>query len=306
VLGFERVEEAKAALLPAVLQHLSNLLVAQAARVEVVDLEGHPQPRVARSLPDVVVVRFDVCVLLLAERAIPRGDGVVRRALEDGEVLGGAARLGDELDAGRPGADDADAFPSEVHAALGPAGRVVPLARVLLEPLEVGSHRPRETAHRADEKARRDRLAVRPLDRPRARVVVPRRARHLRLELDVPTQVQPVRGEVQVLQYLRLFGVAFGPLPLLVQVLVEGVTVDVALAVTPGAGVAVPVPRPADLRTLLEHADREAPLAKPVQHVEPREPGSDDDDVDVGGSLAPVCVPVRHARSLGVDSPIRG
>ncbi len=70
-------------------------------------------------------------------------------------------------------------------------------------------------------------------------------------------------------------------------------------------GIAVPVPGAADAVARLEDARREPELAQAVEHVEPGEPGPDDDRVDVGhaqtvagwnssvlpsGSLHSICV----------------
>ena len=100
-------------------------------------------------------------------------------------------------------------------------------------------------------------------------------------ELDVAPQVEPVGDVVGVAEDLRLGGVLLGPLPLLLEVLVEAVGVLHALDVAAGARVAVPVPGAADAVAGLEHLHGEALRPGLVEHVEAREPGSDHDDVDL-------------------------
>ena len=87
----------------------------------------------------------------------------------------------------------------------------------------------------------------------RSRRLVPVGGRHAGLELDVAAEVEAVGDVVEVAQDLRLLGVLAAPLPLLHQVLVERVAVDVRLGVAAGARVAVPVPGAADVVAGFEH-----------------------------------------------------
>jgi hypothetical protein len=64
--------------------------------------------------------------------------------------------------------------------------------------------------------------------------------------LDVPVQVELVGHVFEVAQHLFLLGVAFAPLPLLAELLIERVAVDPTGRIAARARVAVPVPRPAD------------------------------------------------------------
>jgi hypothetical protein len=104
---------------------------------------------------------------------------------------------------------------------------------------------------------------------------------HGGLQLDVRTQVEAVGDVVEVAQDLRLGGVPFGPLPLLLQVLGEGVGVLHALHVAARARVPVPVPGAADTVTRLEDADGEVRAPQPVQHVQAGETGPDYYGVEV-------------------------
>jgi hypothetical protein len=60
--------------------------------------------------------------------------------------------------------------------------------------------------------------------------------------LDLSTQVVAIGDVIGVAEDLRLAGVALGPVPFLLQLVVEGVGVLHALDVAAGAGIAVPVP----------------------------------------------------------------
>ena len=62
-----------------------------------------------------------------------------------------------------------------------------------------------------------------------------------RVELDIATQVEPVRNVVHVFEDCRLCGVAFRPLPLGLQLLGEGIRVLQALNVATGTGIAASV-----------------------------------------------------------------
>jgi hypothetical protein len=81
-------------------------------------------------------------------------------------VVGPPADLGDELDAGRTGADDAYVFVVEVDVFVRPPSRVVQLALEVVQSVEVGLKRFRERADRSNEKARLDALTVCGCDRP--------------------------------------------------------------------------------------------------------------------------------------------
>lgn len=115
---------------------------------------------------------------------------------------------------------------------------------------------------------------------PVARLVVVHR-RDAGAELDVAAQREPVGDVVQVAQDLRLGGVPLGPLPLGEELTGERVAVVDALDVAPGARVAVPEPRAADVGSPLEHPGAQPEPAQPVEHVQAGEPGPHHGHVDV-------------------------
>jgi hypothetical protein len=107
------------------------------------------------------------------------------------------------------------------------------------------------------------------------------------LEDDVAPQVEPVGHVVEVGEDLGLGGVALRPLPLLLQVGVEGVGVVDAFDVAPAARVAVPVPGAAHVGPGLDRHHAKALLAMLVEGVEPPEAGADDEDVDLAHTEHP-------------------
>ena len=206
-------------------------------------------------------------------------DRVVGRALEHGEVVGLLGDERDRLDRRGSGADHPDAPAGEVDATVRPAPGVVGLACEAVDAGDVGLVHLRQAAHRRDEELRRDRVTVIGVDHPAAGRLVEVRAGDACLELDVGTQVEPVRDVVCVLEDLGLCGVPLRPLPLLLELVREAVGVLHALDVTARTGIAVPVPRAADARAGFVDPSRQTEAAHPMEHVHAREPGADDNGV---------------------------
>ena len=140
-----------------------------------------------------------------------------------------------------------------------------------------------------------DRGAVRRVDDPAVAALVEAAPLHAGAELHVAAQVETVRDVIEVALELRLGGEPLGPVPIPLEFLGERVAVVPALDVAAGAGIAVPVPRPADAVALLEQPHREPQAAQPVQHVQPGRPRPDDDRVEVP---APVCAAAGGVRLL--------
>ncbi len=88
-------------------------------------------------------------------------------------------------------------------------------------------------------------VAVGGVHLPRARPAVECRARHRGAERVVAAKVEAVGDVLEISQDLRLRGVALGPCPGLLQVVVERVGVVDAFDVAPRSRVAIPVPRAA-------------------------------------------------------------
>jgi hypothetical protein len=156
-----------------------------------------------------------------------------------------------------------------------------------------GGHvRRRQAAGRHDQVLGGYVVATIGLDLPPCRAFVEERFANPRPEADVPPQVEAVGDVPGVAQDLGLAGVALGPVPLLLQLLRKPVGVLHALHVAPGARIAVPVPRSADVVARLEHDRAQTGAPQTVKEVHPPEPGADDDRIHASGLTFPP--PVAH------------
>ena len=156
---------------------------------------------------------------------------------------------------------------------------MVGLAAEALDARDGRHGRRRQRADRGDQEPGPSPPAVLALDLPLARGLVVGGGLDPAIELDVTAEVELVGHEVAVAEGLRLRREVLAPLPLAQDLVGEGVAVRPALGVEPRPGVAVPVPRAADVVAGLEHPHAQAQLAQPMELVHPGEPGADDDDV---------------------------
>src|SRR5215210_3112327 len=137
-----------------------------------------------------------------------------------------------------------------------------------------------------DEEPGRDDVARVRADLPTVSLLVEGGPGDGRSQLDILVQVEPVGHVFEVAKHLMLLGVAFAPLPLLAELFVERVAVEPTRRICARAGVAVPVPRPAHPVARLEDPRREPHfVAQLVECVQPREPGANDDRIEVDGLL---------------------
>ena len=211
-----------------------------------------------------------------------RREAVVRRALEDGEVIGlrGDRRCG--LDAARARADQPDALPGEVDAIARPRCGEVDVTVEAVEPGDVRRDRCRQASDRGHEKARRHRVVAVGADLPAVRRVVERGRGDAGGELDVASEIEAIGDVVEVPLDLGLLRVTTRPLPLLRKLRGERVAVVVTLGVAPRAGIAIPVPRAADTVAGLEDADAQVQVVTElVERVETGEARADHDHVEV-------------------------
>ena len=202
--------------------------------------------RRVHTLFDVGEMVLDVFFELGRERCIARRHGIVRGALEDGQVVSFGSDHGDGLNAGRAGTDLADALAGEIDAFVRPLAGVVPVA---LEVIAAGNVRHiggREAADGGDQIFRREAPTVLRRDMPAVGSVVVVAARNGGVEADITFEIELVGNEVEVAADFGMAGIALGPLPFLYDFFVERVPVGVAFAVAAGARVAVPVPGAAD------------------------------------------------------------
>ena len=205
----------------------------------------------------------------------------------------------DRLDGGRAGADDADAPASEADAVMGPSAGVIPGAGEAIEAVERGLVDRREAAGRHDAIGRGQPRAAAGRDRPVSGRFVEDRGLDGGVEPDLPAKIEAVRDMLEIAQNLRLGGEALGPPPFLLEFLRELVGIFDAVGIAAGARIAVPVPRASHPAAGLEHSHREPHPAQPVQHVEPGEPGADDDRIDIA------CGPAPRGRARGRHGPGR-
>ncbi|MDT4874009.1 hypothetical protein FQZ97_1092850 [compost metagenome] len=105
------------------------------------------------------------------------------------------------------------------------------------------------------------------------------------VERNVTTQLESVGHVVDVAQNLGLAGVALAPAPFLLKLLRERVRILKAFNIAAGAGVAVPVPRAPDISASFENLDAKTKSAQPMQKIETRKTGTDDNNItiDAGG-----------------------
>src|SRR3954469_4995547 len=113
-------------------------------------------------------------------------------------------------------------------------------------------------------------------DPPAVRILVIDRGADAPVEADVAAQIESIGDEVEIAAGLRLGGEFLRPVPFVDQFLRPAVGIAVALRIEARAGIAVPVPGPADAVGSLEGADRQAQLADAVQRVEAGDAGADD------------------------------
>ena len=116
---------------------------------------------------------------------------------------------------------------------------------------------------------------------PAAGLLAVMRGGNAALELDVAAQVELVGDVVQVTLGLRLAGEMLFPVPIVEQLLREGIAVGPAFGIKAGAGVAVPVLVAANASTGFKYPYRQAELPQLVELVEPGNAGADDDRVEV-------------------------
>ncbi len=278
----EAGQEHGSALLPQILHLIPERLgreidgVGRRPLVPVAECSGHP----AVSLPERGVLGLDGRLLGRIEGTVLRGDGELRRSLEDRQVRGGLSDHRDGLDSRGSGPDDADALAREVDAIVGPATGVDQLAGEGVPPFDVGKVGGREATGGHDDEPGGDRLAGVGGDPPPQPVLVEDRRFDPRLEGDVAAKIEPVGDVLGVPKDLGLGGVALGPLPFLLQLVVEVIGVLHAVDVTAGARVPVPVPGSAHVGPGLETADRAARRRHPMDQVHAGEAGTDHDRVD--------------------------
>ena len=174
-----------------------------------------------------------------------------------------------------------------------PVAGVVAAALEAIETREVRRARIGEAAGRHDQVARRNTLAA--VEGHAPAVILEVGGHDARVEFDMRPQREAVRDMARIVQDLGLAGVALAPVPFLLELARERVGILHALDVAARTRIAVPVPGPADVAALLEHARRKAERAQPMQHVEAGETRADHDGIVL--RVDPPWLDWRHDRS---------
>ena len=209
------------------------------------------------------------------------GQAEVGGALEHHQLACQLGHLRDHLDARRSGADHGDPLAVEVGAVGRPRRGVEDLSGELLDAFERGDAGDRQRSGRGHQELRCDVIAGAGGDRPRGVIRLIRGTGDACAEADVATQVELVGDPVEIVLDLGLLGVTLAPRPVPVQLFGERVGVVEADDVAARTGVAVPVPRAADVVAGLDHEHAQAVRAQCVERIEAGEPGPDHDHVVV-------------------------
>jgi hypothetical protein len=170
-----------------------------------------------------------------------------------------------------------------------PLAGVVALALERLEALVRRHVGGRQSADRGDDKASRHHVALVGAHCPKLGAFVEYDLDDPLAELDVGLEVEAFGAMLEIAQDLILLRIALGPVPLLQQVFVERVAIDVAIGIAACAGIAIPVPGAADPVAGLEHGDVEVELvAQRMQHVHAGKSGADDDGIELRFRASPL------------------
>src|SRR5215472_3527287 len=103
------------------------------------------------------------------------------------------------------------------------------------------------------------------------------------VELDVAPEIEPVGHMVDVTQDLGLRAVALGPMPILLQLVREGIRVLHALDIAATPRVTVPVPSAANPTTRFKGTHLEAKLTQTINCVETPDSGAEHDRIKIRG-----------------------
>ena len=136
--------------------------------------------------------------------AVAGRHAIVRRALKNREVLGLQRDFRDRLHRRRPGANDADALASEIHARMRPAAGVIGFALEILEARKFRQVGDGQAADGGDEIFGGHRLASVGAHRPQVRRLVKDRFGDAGVKRDVSLQVEAGGAMLQIAQDFRL------------------------------------------------------------------------------------------------------
>ena len=277
-----RVEEADAALVPRPAQRLAAFFLRHRERRLPAGRHREPAERLPGGGPELRIARLYVPLFPGIQRPVVRWNDIGGGPLKHRDMGRLPGDFRDRLHRRGAGAYHADPPDGEIDRLVRPVPGVEYPALEIVEPLEIGPVRRRQAAGRHDAVAREERLAGVRRDPPAGGSLVIDRGDHAGVQPDVGPEVEPVGHVIGVAQNLRLRRVALGPFPFLRKVVVELVAIEHALDVAARAGIAVPVPGSSDARRRVDRPRGQPHAPQLVEHVEPGEPGADDQRVESG------------------------
>ena len=146
--------------------------------------------------------------MLSRARTVAQRHSERRCALKYGQMRGLSGNLGNDLDAGRARADDADALTGEIRAFLWPSSGQIGFPRETVEPFKFGHMRFRDQARGKDAKLRLENLSPTRMDSPDPSCFVKVGGLNASGELNVVTQVKTFSNMLGVSQQFWLGGIA--------------------------------------------------------------------------------------------------
>src|SRR4030095_5655548 len=173
------------------------------------------------------VVVLDLTLRLGVDGAIAERRTVIGRALEHRQMADLLGDLGNELDPGGAGTDDAHPLASKVQALRWPPASVTPDTLKAVEALEVRDVVARQTPNRRDQELGPCPVTICQVHLPAVRALIPNDRGHVGVEPDVPTQVKLIRHIVEVALGLRLTRIMFLPVPFLQEFLRERIPIGI-------------------------------------------------------------------------------
>jgi hypothetical protein len=235
--------------------------------------------RLAALGEDIGITPLDIEPLLVRQRSVALRHAIVGSALENRQMCDFARDRLDHLNACRTGTDDSYALACEAHRIARPARRVIALSGEPLDSLDGRKLVSGQAAGGRNQIASANSMPSIRLHHPRAVLRIVVCAHDPRIEADVWAQIESVGYMVEVREDLRLRREPLFPVPLIQELLREGVAIGVAFRIEPCARIAIPVPHASDILPAFKNAHGQSQLTQTVQCAEPRNAGADYDDI---------------------------
>ncbi len=185
----------------------------------------------------------------------------------------------DRLDPGRPCADDTDVHTAEIDRIARPLAGMEGQSFEGIAARDIRHVDGRQAACRHH--AERCLIAFPAIryDGPPAFLIIECGRNDPGVQLDAVAKTELVGDVIHIAQNFGLGRIAFRPVPFLLQLLGKLIGIFHAFDIAAGTGITVPVPRAADFRPGFQHLHVQTLISQPVQQVQSRKPGADDDNV---------------------------